>query len=100
MIAAETLPEGWFKVESADARKFEAELKREACSLHPLFGLKSQCIARRDDRDDFLFFCPEHSHTIAVVHLTWSKEKTADFPWTTFFEDGDDFIANWGRIFE
>jgi hypothetical protein len=100
MHALDTLPETWAKVADAEARRLEAELKREVCSLHPLFGLTVVCIARREGRDDFLFSLPTHSKPLAVIHLTWSKEKTTDFPWTTLFESAEDFTANWKRIFE
>ena len=100
MLTFDTLPETWTKLPEGEARRFEAELKKEVSSLHPLFGVAGQCLARREGRDDFLFSFPEHSHPIAVVHLTWSKEKTADFPWTTFFASADDFTSNWRRIFE
>jgi hypothetical protein len=96
----DTLPETWVKVAAAEAARFEAELRREVCSLHPLFGVAGRCIARREGRDDFLFSFPSHSKQIAVVHLTWANEKTADFPWTTFFESAEEFLLNWKRIFE
>ena len=100
MLTIDTLPESWTKITDAEARQFEAELKTEVCSLHPLFGVPGQCLARRERRDDFLFSFPSHSRPMAVVHLTWSKEKTADFPWTTFFDSAEDFTTNWRRIFE
>ncbi len=100
MHAIDTLPETWLKVAADEASRLGAELKREVCSLHPLFGIGAVCIARREGRDDFLFSLPSHSKPIAVVHLTWSKEKAADFPWTTFFDSAEDFTANWKRIFE
>jgi hypothetical protein len=100
MLTQEEMPEGWIAISGEDARRFEDELKKEASSTHALFGLMAQCLARRADRDDFLFFLPEHSHPLAVVHLTWSKETKPDFPWTTFFESAADFSVSWRRIFE
>jgi hypothetical protein len=100
MTALDTVPETWARVTDSEARRLEAELKREVCSLHPLFNFSAVCVARRGGRDDFLFFLPAHSKPFAVIHLTWSEEKTADFPWTTLFESAEDFAANWRRIFE
>lgn len=96
----QTLPDGWFEVSEKEGTGFEAELKKEVCALHPLHGQQARCIGRRKDRDDYLFLFPASSRPVAVVHLTWSVEKTADFPWTTFFESEDDFSQNWQRIFE
>jgi hypothetical protein len=95
-----TLPDGWFEVADKEATSFEAELKKEVCALHPLYGHQVRCLARRRDRDDFLFASPTSSRPIAAVHLTWSAEKTAVFPWTIFFESEEDFSQNWQRIFE
>jgi hypothetical protein len=100
MNLVDALPKTWTKVGCFQAVRLHAELKRELSSLHPLFGVKAICIARREGRDDFLFSLQSHSKRVAVVHFTWSKEKTADFPWTTFFNSAEDFIANWHRIFE
>jgi len=94
------LPDGWFEVSVTEARGFEAELKKEMSPAHPLSGLEAQCVARRKDRDDFLFRFPGAQRPLAVVHLTWHVEKSADFPWTTFFDSDDDFEVNWRRIFD
>ena len=96
----QTLPDGWLEVSDKEAAGFEAELKKEVCALHPLHEQQARCIGRRKDRDDFLFLFPGSARPVAVVHLTWSIEKTADFPWTTFFESEEDFSQNWRRIFE
>jgi hypothetical protein len=100
MHASDTLPDTWVRVDASEASRFEAELAREVCSLHPLFGITARCIARRERRDDFLFSFAAYSKPFAVVHLTWAKETTVDFPWTTFFESAEDFFMNWRREFE
>src|SRR4051794_21850508 len=74
-----TLPDSWFAVSENEAAGFEAELKKEVCPLHPLHGLRASCLARRKDRDDFLFSFPCSTPSLAVVHLTWSVEKTSDY---------------------
>jgi hypothetical protein len=94
------LPDGWFPVSESEAGLFATELKKEMSPAHPLNDVAAVCLARRKDRDDYLFQVPLIDKTHVVVHLTWSKENSADFPWTTFFRNEDDFIQNWRRIFD
>ncbi len=96
----EVLPETWITVTDEERLRLETELKREVSHEHPLFGLSGRCLARRADRDDFLFSFSDAKHPFAVVHLTWRVEKGMDWPWTVFFLDANDFDANWRRIFD
>jgi hypothetical protein len=72
----------------------EAELEKEISPVHPLFGRKAIAVGRRGDCDDVLFFLPDHTFPLAVVHLTWSgrREKSAAWPHTTFYASLDDWV--------
>ena len=99
-MSISVLPDSWFAVTEDEARAFESELKKEMSPSHPLLGVAAQCVARRKVRDDFLFQLTSVDRPLAVVHLTWSKEVSGDFPWTTFFQNEEDFSLNWRKIFE
>ncbi len=94
------LPTEWQEVTSDEAHAFEIELARELCSNHILAGVSVKCIARRQGRDDFLFRVHLDESEYAVAHLTWSKENSPDWPWTTLFNDRNDFEDNWRRILD
>ena len=56
---------------------FDAELKKELCKSHPLYGCELVAVARNDRNDDVLYgdewgFCN--------VHLTWNQDEQAPFP--------------------
>lgn len=72
-----------------EAGPFEAELQRELHPLHPLAGATARCIARRDDRDDFLF---EFDQGWAIVHLTWQPESDPRFPMARLFESETEVV--------
>ena len=71
----------------------ECELAKEVSPAHPLFGVEAAAIARHDD--DVLFFLPSHQPCLAVVHLTYKRENSDVWPYTSFFEtlaDVEDLI--------
>ena len=70
---------------------FSEELEREVSKGHPLFGIEAQCIARREDCDDYLFQLNDKSGRYAVVHLTWNVETSPKWPITEMFANLDDF---------
>jgi len=72
--------EPWHRCDDA---RFEAELRRELCEKHVLFGIDAKIIARRQDCDDFLFALPDGR--FAGVHLTWSKEPDPTWPGTVIY---------------
>lgn len=76
------------------------ELNKEMCKGHKLYGLKFKALARKADRDVFLFNVEGAGSPLYVVHLTWSKETSPEWPWITPFESKDDFTSNWKRIYE
>ena len=93
------LPPEWLELSAEEARGFEKELAQEVCPEHDLANISTECIARRDGRDDFLFRVDLDGSEYVVVHLTWSRERSPDWPWTTPFTTVDDFKANWRKIF-
>jgi len=95
-----SLPDRWSPISSEHQQSLNAELARELCSKHPLFGIQAEVIAELDGYDDLLFRLSGGSTPFAIVHLTWNAETSADFPWTTFFESFEDFLQNWRRIWD
>jgi len=80
------LPENWVLIDSAVQGTFSDELRRELPSGHVLLGIDAVAIARREDRDDFLFIIEHPEYKYAQVHLTWSVETNPIWPSTNLFE--------------
>lgn len=74
-----------------DDTRLEAELRRELCAKHVLFGIEAKIIARRQDCDDFLFALP--GGRFADVHLTWSKESDPTWPGTFIYDSAEQMWA-------
>ena len=72
----------------------EAELAREVSSQHPLSGRRAVAVARRHDCDDVLFFLPDGPSPLAVVHLTWARERETrpEWPYAEFYSSLQDWI--------
>lgn len=85
------LPENWELIDSEVQRKFSDELKREAPSGHVLFGVNASAIAKREDRDDFLFIIEHPEYKYAEVHLTWSIETDPAWPSASLFKSIDEW---------
>ena len=71
----------WWPVTPERAQALEAELRREICAEHVLFGKRVSAIGRRQDRDDFLFALSDDRYVLACVHLTFSKRTESDPIW-------------------
>ena len=82
--------EPWKAVE--DGGFFEAELQREVGPGHLLCGVEVQAIGQRLDCDDVLFALTNHSHALAVVHLTCSAEPNPQWPQTRLFARLEDWM--------
>ncbi|MBV9959539.1 MAG: hypothetical protein JO360_14030 [Acidobacteria bacterium] len=84
----------WLEPWRSSPSGLEVELERECSSAHPLSGHKAISVGRRDDRDDVLFFLPDHALPLAVVHLTWSGKREAHpgWPQTIFYSSLDDWV--------
>ena len=70
-----------------NAATFENELRKEVPSGHVLEGVKVVALAKRGDCDDVLFRILDGTDRVAVVHLTWSKNVSPEWPLTQFYAD-------------
>ena len=69
------------------------ELHREICNReHVLFGRAVLAIGTRRDLDDFLFYLGPTPPSFALVHLTRSRERLRDFPYTELFQTAEDWV--------
>jgi hypothetical protein len=82
----------WMQYPSDSAESLESELRNEMCPGHVLFERAFVAIGWRRGVDDFLFYLGDTSPRFAVVHLTWRKESSPDWPHTKLFETLDDWI--------
>jgi len=71
----------WWPVTPEHAEAIKAELRREICAGHVLFGRRVSAIGRRQDQDDFLFALSDDRYVLACVHLTFSKRPETDPRW-------------------
>jgi hypothetical protein len=83
----------WKAIEdSGQSRLFSAQLETELPQKHALHGLKVIALAARIDRDDVLFEVPGSETPLAVVHLTWRKERDPRWPSTKLFRSWDHWV--------
>ena len=81
----------WLAISTEQASQAKAELQREMCAGHVLFGRTFTAIGFRQDCDDVLFYLGESSPSFAVVHLTYQQETQPRWPKTALF----DSLAVW-----
>ena len=84
----------WLDPWNPEKSGLERELESEVSPKHPLFQIEAVAVARRKDTDDVLFFLPKNTPSLAVVHLTWRKETSDEWPFTCFYSSLEDFIQN------
>src|SRR5262245_54434334 len=84
--------EPWRPVPPDHAAEAAAELQREMCAGHVLFGRAVQAVGRRQDCDDVLFYLGESAPQFAVVHLTYQRETRPEWPSTSVFDALDAWI--------
>ena len=85
--------EPWHAITPDYAAKAEAEIHREMCAGHVLFGRSVTAVGYRQDCDDVLFELLDGSGRLAVVHLTFAQhpEPNAAWPSTEIFADWSAF---------
>lgn len=89
-MKAQNWPVDWQAIDNPVSRSsFEAELARELPADHVLSGRIVTALARRLDRDDFLFRLDDGS--FAQVHLTWSVEADPRWPGTEMYSSFGDW---------
>jgi hypothetical protein len=76
----------WGPVAPERARPIEAELHREICPGHVLFGKRVSAVGQRQDQDHFLFVLHDGNNLLARVHLTFHKETNPAWPHTDLYE--------------
>jgi hypothetical protein len=85
------LPPGWHAIASSDEQNsFGEELKREVCKDHLLFDMQGKAVARRQNRDDFIFRMDNGRW--AWVHLTWKIETRVEWPSSELFNSLDECL--------
>ncbi|WP_372660762.1 hypothetical protein [Cohnella sp.] len=77
------------------SEKFIVELKKELCSDHVLYKKELEILARRRDRDEYLYWL-KNENKFAQVHLTWrgSVESDPFWPVTTVYDSFSDWALN------
>ena len=76
------------------ANLLSARLESELPQEHVLHGLNVRAVATRIDRDDVLFEVEGGHMPLAVVHMTWRKEKDPQYPHTKLFQSWEDWVRN------
>jgi hypothetical protein len=80
-----TLPNTpWWVITHRMAESLTKELIRELSPNHLLFGKEAVAVARRQDNDDVVYWVNE-LNKYAIVHLTYTKENSSEFPKTQLF---------------
>ncbi|MFB7155629.1 hypothetical protein [Lysinibacillus sp. NPDC056232] len=74
----------WWLISKSMSESFNEELEKELSPKHILFGKEAVAVARREDKDDVIFWIKK-PNKYAVVHLTYSKETSSEFPITSLF---------------
>ena len=84
----------WNIISPDHAPLVEAELKREMCAGHVLFGRSVTAIGYRDDGGDgdILFYLGDKLPRFAVVHLTYRRETLTAWPHTLLYDSLDDWL--------
>jgi hypothetical protein len=66
---------------------FVHELSKEVSKEHFLNWKKVTAIAKNAQSDDVLFSIEDSQYNLVVVHLTYSKENSTDYPLCDFYKD-------------
>jgi len=80
----EFMDDPWWIVTDSVAETLENELSKELSSDHILYAKKALAVARREDNDDVVYWIKELDK-FAVVHLTYGKEISPNFPKTELY---------------
>jgi hypothetical protein len=80
----EFMAEPWWVISNNIAESLTIELKKELTPSHILYGKKAVAVARRQDNDDVVYWINELNQ-YAIVHLTYTKENSSQYPKTQLF---------------
>lgn len=78
------MDEPWWPITKSMSEFLNEELEKELSTKHILYGKEAIAVARREDNDDVVFWIKELNR-YAVVHLTYSKEASTEYPITSLF---------------
>jgi hypothetical protein len=81
----EFMEEPWWMITNSMAESLTNQLIKELSPSHILYGKKAVAVARRQDNDDVVYWISELDK-YAIVHLTYSKENSSEFPKTQLFK--------------
>lgn len=84
----EFMEDPWWVITKSMAEGLTTELIKELSSSHILYGKKAVAVARRQDKDDVVYWVNELDK-YAIVHLTYNKENSSEFPKTELFTLGE-----------
>jgi hypothetical protein len=89
----------WVPVGLGAEKELVRELEKEVGANHILFERKCLPLARRIDRDEYLFQVQDSVGLHAVVHLTWSGKTESDdpFPKTVLFQSIEEWMEKMKR---
>lgn len=73
----------WRDIEVEEATALQAELKRELCPDHPLYGQEAEPWLISWPDKDVAFALPDGR--VALVHLTYNRETSPDYPFFKVF---------------
>lgn len=87
----EQLPVPWYWTDTDLVEQLLIEIPKR----HVLFNKQCITIGRRQDNDDVLFQINDDAFQYAVVHLTWSRNRSSDlnYPRTKLYR-------NWKEVYE
>lgn len=74
----------WWLITKSMEKFLNEELKKELLPKHILYGKEAIAVAKREDKDEVVFWIKELNR-YAVVHLSYSKEASSKFPITYLF---------------
>ena len=77
-----------------NANRLSARLESELPEEHVLHGLNVRAVATRIDRDDVLFEIEGGQMLLAMVHMTWRKERDPRWPQTKLFQSWEEWVRN------
>ena len=87
-------PEGWRVLHYDNIPHVTRELGREVGRAHVLYNLPACALGKKRQTDDYLFQVEAGDHNVALVHLTWKKEKDPAWPHTTLYESFQAWLAS------
>ena len=94
ILSTSPLPVGWVAVDPVSGKNVSMELARETATGHALHGSTCVKVARRIDRDDVLFKVIGAGAPFHVVHSTWDKETSSEWPEARPYRDFEAFLAD------